>query len=141
VLGWTARRHKKKHKKKSKDHDREDEGLKRLRDAGSGEKAEEKPAESKEEAAAEKMGLELGLTPAQIAFERNRQRRVCTPASWCCSLVLWPCAFACECCWSRVLPLACVVLQLKDTLKDQVQLSYRDKIEVRQPMPWQTPHA
>lgn len=37
-----------------------------------------KVAEAEEEAAL-KLGLELGLTPAQIAFEQNKKRRVRSP--------------------------------------------------------------
>ena len=78
------RRRKKKHKKskeeqelhKLEDAKREDDGAGGAADAAAGGADEGRKVEEAEEEAALKLGLELGLTPAQIAFEQNRKRRV-----------------------------------------------------------------
>ena len=80
------RRRKKKHKRRKDDvtkhkfvGDEDEEHTRALTKADAGEAADgsskqEDDAEAEDEAL--RMGLELGLTPAQIAFERNKKKRV-----------------------------------------------------------------
>lgn len=84
------RRRKKKHKRRKDDDtkhkfvgDEDEEHTRALTKGDAGEAADgsskqEDDAEAEDEAL--RMGLELGLTPAQIAFERNKKKRVGQPA-------------------------------------------------------------
>lgn len=102
-----------------------------------------KVAEAEEEAAL-KLGLELGLTPAQIAFEQNKKRRVRSPpprhrvalhTAQCTALdCRAPCMCVCVCgpaqCMHGSRTCGAVCSQFKSTVKKQVGSSYREKIDV-----------
>ena len=74
------RRKSKKHKKEKKSEERQRAALETsvVPSGNGGDSSDTKQEESRKEKSVVDMGLELGMTPAELAFERQRKKRVCS---------------------------------------------------------------